>query len=71
MSYEFIVTERYFKKLKKFAKKHPEILSQYAKTVALLEINPRHPSLRLHQLQGGLNDYHSVSINMSYTIYKN
>jgi mRNA-degrading endonuclease YafQ of YafQ-DinJ toxin-antitoxin module len=33
-----------------------------------LEINPFHPSLRLHKLQGKLNEYHSVSINLSYRI---
>ncbi|WXT99505.1 MAG: hypothetical protein Ctma_0204 [Catillopecten margaritatus gill symbiont] len=71
MSYEFIITNRYLKKLKKFAKKHPEVLPQYAKTVILLEINPRHPSLRLHKLQGRLGDYYSISINMSYRIVIN
>jgi len=34
----------------------------------LLELNPHHPSLRLHKLKGRLSDLHSVSINMSYRI---
>lgn len=34
----------------------------------LLEIQPRHPSLRLHALNGKLEGLHSVSINLSYRI---
>jgi mRNA-degrading endonuclease YafQ of YafQ-DinJ toxin-antitoxin module len=34
----------------------------------LLEVNPFHPSLRLHALQGKLQPLHSVSINLSYRI---
>ena len=68
MSYKIIRTDEYFKKLKKFIKKHPDALDRYVKTIELLEIDPFHPSLRLHKLQGKLNEYHSVSINMKYRI---
>jgi proteic killer suppression protein len=68
MTYKLIFTEQYEKRLRKFIKKHPEILSQYEKTIKLLEINPHHPSLRLHKLSGKLSDLHSVSINISYRI---
>jgi len=68
MSYKIIRTDEYFRKLKKFLKKHPEILGRYIKTIELLEIDPFHPSLRLHKLQGKLRIYHSVSINMKYRI---
>ena len=40
----------------------------YFKTLALLEANPQHPSLRLHALGGRLVGVHSVSINLSYRI---
>jgi plasmid maintenance system killer protein len=33
-----------------------------------LELNPVHPSLRLHPLRGRLDGLHSVSINLSYRI---
>lgn len=49
-------------------KKHPEIHSQYRKTLELLQLNPYHPSLRLHCLQGRLSGLSSVSINISYRI---
>ena len=43
-------------------------MSQYEKTLKLLEINPKHPSLRLHKLDGKLSELYSVSINISYRI---
>ncbi|MEW6087699.1 MAG: plasmid stabilization protein [bacterium] len=65
---KIIYTESYIKRAKKFIKKPPEIINQYAKTLKLLEINPFHPSLRLHKLKGRLSNLHSVSINISYRI---
>ena len=68
MSYRLIYPESYLKRAKKFLKKHPELKNQYQKTLELLELNPHHPSLRLHRLQGRLSELSSVSINMSYRI---
>ena len=68
MNYKISRTDEYFKKLKKFIKKHPEVLDRYIKTIELLEVDPYHPSLRIHKLQGKLRIYHSVSTNMKYRI---
>lgn len=68
MPYKIIQTDTYFKKLKKFIKKHPDALDRYIKTIEILEVDPFHPSLRLHKLQGKLHDFLSVSINMNYRI---
>ncbi|GAX59160.1 hypothetical protein SCALIN_C01_0091 [Candidatus Scalindua japonica] len=68
MKYKLIYTDSYIKRAKKYLKKHPDIVSQYEKTLKILEINPEHPSLRLHQLKGKLKKLHSVSINISYRI---
>lgn len=65
---EIIYTESYNKRAAKFIKKHPDVLSQYQKTLELLEMNPHHPSLRLHKLKGRLSELYSVSINISYRI---
>jgi len=65
---ELLYTDSYLKRAKKFIKKHPELVSQYEKTLKLLEINPNHPSLRLHKLHGKLSELYSVSINISYRI---
>lgn len=68
MTYRLVYPDSYIKRAKKFFKKHPEVRKQYQKTLELLEINPYHPSLRLHGLQGQLDGLSSVSINMSYRI---
>ena len=65
---EILYTDSYLKRAYKFIKKHPDLLSQYEKTLKLLEINPSHPSLKLHKLQGKLSDLYAVSINISYRI---
>jgi mRNA-degrading endonuclease YafQ of YafQ-DinJ toxin-antitoxin module len=51
-----------------FLRRHPDLRKPYAKTLALLETNPHHPSLRLHALSGRLTGVYSVSINLSYRI---
>jgi len=68
MKYEIVFTDSYTRRAVKFLRKHPELRSQYQKTLQLLELNPFHPSLRLHKLKGDLSDLHSVSINISYRI---
>ena len=68
MIYNLIYTNSYIKQASKFVKKHPDLISQYEKILMLLEIDPNHPSLRLHSLKGKLKDLHSVSINVSYRI---
>jgi addiction module RelE/StbE family toxin len=65
---EILYTESYLKRAEKFFKRHPEIITQYEKTLKLLELNPAHPSLRLHKLHGNLSELYSVSINISYRI---
>jgi mRNA-degrading endonuclease YafQ of YafQ-DinJ toxin-antitoxin module len=68
MKYRLVFPESYIRRARKFLKKHPEIHNQYRKTLELLELDPGHPSLRLHNLQGDLSGLSSVSINISYRI---
>ena len=68
MPYKLIYPQSYIKLARKFPKKHPQIHNQYRKTLELLELNPYHPSLRLHSLQGRISGLSSVSINISYRI---
>lgn len=65
---KLISTLTYELQLVKFIRKHPNLREHYVKTLRLLELNPHHPSLRLHQLQGKLAGCYSVSINMKYRI---
>ena len=68
MTYCLVFTEAYNKRAAKWLKRHPELRSQYLKTLQLLELNPFHPSLRLHAISGRLQGVHAVSINLSYRI---
>ncbi|MEJ2489102.1 MAG: type II toxin-antitoxin system RelE/ParE family toxin [Sulfurovaceae bacterium] len=68
MNYKIVITEYYLKKLKKFVTKHLEVLDRYIKMIEILEIDPFHPSLRIHKLKGRLKEYHSISINMQYRV---
>ena len=65
---KIVYTESYIKKAKKFAARHPELIKQYEKTLKLLELNPYHPSLKLHKLKEKLSELYSVSINISFRI---
>ena len=68
MAWRLVITASYEKKLKRFLKKHPEVLERYAKAMVLLERDPWHPVLRLHKLKGRLREYHSISITLSYRV---
>ena len=68
MAFTLIFTEQYTKRAARFLKRHPELRTQYLKTLQLLEANPHHPSLRLYALGGKLAGLHSISINISYRI---
>lgn len=65
---KILYTHSYIRRARKFAKRHPELLSQYEKTLKLLETNPSHPSLGLHKLSGKFEGLYTVSINKSYRI---
>lgn len=68
MPYTLIYPDSYIRRARKFLRKHPEIRGQYKKTLELLELNPYHPSLMLHSLEGRLKGLSSASINLSYRI---
>jgi len=68
MTFKLIFPAPYQKREKSFLRKHPDLRERYFKTLLLLEQNPRHPSLRLHPLQGNLSGLHSVSISIRYRI---
>ena len=68
MAYQLVLTESYLKLALRFLRRHPDLKRQYGKTLALLEANPHHPSLRLHALAGKHQGLHSASINLSYRI---
>ena len=68
MLYKIIFTDSYTRRAERFLRQHPNLLGVYEKTLQLLELNPHHPSLRLHKLKGRLKDLHSVSVTLAYRI---
>ena len=68
MGWQLVFTESYMRAELRFLRHHPQVKQQYGKTLALLEANPHHPSLRLHALRGRHAGLHSVSINLSNRI---
>jgi toxin HigB-1 len=68
MAFCLVFTDAYNRRAARWLKRHPDLRQPYLKTLQILEANPRHPSLRLHALEGKLAGLHSVSINLSYRI---
>ena len=68
VSWRIVITDDYQARAKRFLQRHPDLATRYFRTIALLEADPHHPSLRLHALRGKLTGLHSVSINLSYRI---
>ncbi len=68
MSYRLVFTASYAKIEERFLKRHPDLFERYYRTLALLEQDPFHISLRLHPLQGRLAGLHAVSLNLHYRI---
>ena len=68
MPFALVFTEQYNRRAARFLKRHPDLRQQYLKTLQVLEVNPAHPSLRLHALRGKLDGMQAVSINLSYRI---
>ncbi|MCS7163583.1 MAG: type II toxin-antitoxin system mRNA interferase toxin, RelE/StbE family [Thermodesulfovibrio sp.] len=66
--YQLVFTETYLKREKEFIEKHRDLIPVYKKVLRLLELNPEHPSLRLHKLKGKFKEVYSVSITMQYRI---
>jgi len=66
--FRIIYSSSYEEKARRFLKKHPEVKGQYTKCLTLLEMNPFHPSLRLHQFKTASFEGYSISINLSYRI---
>jgi mRNA-degrading endonuclease YafQ of YafQ-DinJ toxin-antitoxin module len=63
-----VFTKTYERAEKKFLSKHPDLIERYKKILELLELEPTHPSLKLHGLGGKLEGVYAVHITHSYRI---
>lgn len=60
-------TQRYYRSLAKFLRKHPDYIDILNQRVLLLKNSPNHPQLRLHKLSNRENGY-AMSIDHSIRI---
>jgi len=65
---KIVYTASYNRRAAVFLKKHPDLIGQYSKTLQLLELNPGHPSLKLHKLKEKYAELYAVAINITYRI---
>lgn len=63
---KLVATSRFDRELGRLLKKQPMVAPRVEKTLKLLSVNPRHPSLRLHKVSS--KGAHSVSVNMRLRI---
>jgi hypothetical protein len=68
MPYSLVFTESYERIERRFLKRHPDLLDRHHKTLAILEQDPFHPSLRLYGPGRRLAGLHSISTNLRYRI---
>ena len=61
-------SKQYSKKEKKFFKKHPDLLAQYANILKKLKVDPFEPSLKTHKLKGELKELYACSSTYEYRI---
>jgi len=68
MGYSLIFTDAYNQRAARWLRRHPDLRTQYLRTLQILQTNPYHPSLRLHVLSGKLQGIYAISIILSYRI---
>jgi addiction module RelE/StbE family toxin len=60
--------EPFIKKVKKLMKNNPNFEIIFKKRIELLELDPFHPTLKTHKLQGKLKKYYSCSIDYYFRL---
>ena len=65
---EIIWDKPFLRILKKWKKKHPDLIVNFQDTLAQFTENPFHPSLKTHNLSGKLKEYWAFSITYEYRL---
>ena len=65
---ELILNESLLRILKKWRKKHPELVNRFQQKLTLFTDEPFHPSLKTHSLSGNLAGYWVISINYEHRL---
>jgi len=68
LNYKITRTNTFKKIVKKFLKRHPQLISRFREVIQELEKNPFEPGLNTHKLTGKLKDKYAVSLDYKYRI---
>ena len=68
MPYSLVELPCFTRALKRFMRKHPDLVDTVEETLEQLQIDPFEPSLRLHNLSGTLQGMQAVSVTYAYRI---
>ncbi|HPS40781.1 MAG TPA: type II toxin-antitoxin system mRNA interferase toxin, RelE/StbE family [Candidatus Woesebacteria bacterium] len=60
--------QNFINKLKKLKNQNPTLYFKVYKQLSLFKENPRHPSLRTHELKGKLKNVFSISVDRSFRL---
>ena len=65
---EIIWDKAFLRILKKWKKKHPDLIADFQNTLTQFTENPFNPSLKTHNLSGKLKGYWAFSITYEYRL---
>jgi addiction module RelE/StbE family toxin len=65
---ELILEAPFLRILKKWRKKHPELIERFQQKLILFINEPFHPSLKTHNLSGNFAGYWAISINYEHRL---
>jgi len=65
---ELIWDEAFIRIIKKWRKKHPDLIKTFEDRILLFTKDPYHPFLKTHSLSGNLKDYWSINITYQYRL---
>jgi addiction module RelE/StbE family toxin len=65
---EIIWDEPFLRILKKWCKKHPNLVEKFRQRISLFTEEPFHPSLRTHSLSGNFDRCFALSITYEYRL---
>jgi len=65
---ELVWDTSFLRMLKKWKKKHPNLLPKFQERLQLFTDDPYHPSLRTHHLSNNLKEFWAFSINHQHRV---
>jgi len=63
-----IWSDKFEGRYRKWARRHPDLISTFERKIILFEEAPFHPSLKTHTLRGNLKEVWSIYINYEHRL---